>query len=109
VLTSEPAPEAGGGVATEAGDGVGAGSGGGVEPEGGSSESADAGSTGSGSAPVVKSYPQFSQNSAPAGAGNPQCGHSAGPEVLLAAGVGPLAGDAAGDDAAPIGSPHTSQ
>src|SRR5690606_3568275 len=118
-------PGSGGGVAADAGDGPGspgagvpgdgAGAlddGGGVGADGGSSDSADGGSTGSGSAPVVKSYPQFSQNSAPGGAANPQCGHCAGSaagEAADAAGDGAPAGAAAGVDAAPMGSPHTSQ
>jgi hypothetical protein len=81
--------------------------------DGGSSESADGASTGSGSAPVVKSYPQFSQKRAPPGAGKSQFGHVVGAAAVAAPGDGvePLDGDAtdAAGEAAPIGSPHTSQ
>jgi hypothetical protein len=57
--------------------------------------------------PVVKSYPQFSQNSASTELSDPQFGHGCRPGWLLAA----LAGDAVACGAAleSIGSPHTSQ
>lgn len=64
----------------------------------------------------MKSYPQFSQNSAPAAAGDPQCGHAvaAPPDAPVDApvdvAVGALVGGAVGAaGACAIGAPQTSQ
>jgi hypothetical protein len=80
-----------------------------------------------GSVPVVKSYPQASQNSASAGFSVPQCGQLIGPvpgTALDPTGADPAGADSIGADAAgvdgtagatgataeaSIGAPHTSQ
>nr|WP_245528189.1 hypothetical protein [Cellulomonas gilvus] len=60
----------------------------------------------------MKSYPQFSQNSAPAAAGDPQCGHAVAAPVdaPVDVAVDALVGGAVGATGAwGIGAPQTSQ
>jgi hypothetical protein len=63
---------------------------------------------GCGAVPVVKSYPQFSQNSAPGAAGEPQCGQVV---AALDASAGSAGLGTAGPAlvAASIGAPQMSQ
>ncbi|GAA4693035.1 hypothetical protein GCM10023198_10470 [Promicromonospora umidemergens] len=81
----------------------------------------DGGGAGAAGVPVVKSYPQFSQNSDPAGEGSPQLGQVTGPPDEASDGAsdevstgsapgcpGPAPGPAA-DAPAGMGVPHTSQ
>ncbi len=58
--------------------------------------------------PVVKSYPQFSQNSASADAGAPQCGHVVVPAEAAGSGAG-VGGAADAGVGAAMGAPHRSQ
>ena len=59
---------------------------------------------GAGAVPVVKSYPQTSQNRASEEAGAPQCGH-----VVAVAADGAAGAGASTTTAASIGEPQTSQ
>lgn len=58
-----------------------------------------------GSCPVVKSYPQVSQNKASCRAGAPQCGQTRRGAAWAGDGVGADAGA----EPSPIRAPHTSQ
>jgi len=74
----------------------------GVGDEGGATTGVGA-EAATGSDPVVKSYPQVSQNRAPAAAGEPQFEH------VVAAATREGAGSAGAAGAAAIGEPQTSQ